>query len=106
MGLGRQWAMQRDDVCRRLNLLGSGVTAADFFEFRRMMHVEADHFAAESGHDPREDGPDLAGADYSDGTANEIEPHEAVEGEIALARAVVGPRDLAIEREEQANGKL
>src|SRR6266540_4327833 len=59
MGLWRQWAMQRDDVCHSPNLLGPGVTAADFLEFRRMMHVEADYFAAESGHDPRKDGPDL-----------------------------------------------
>src|SRR6266540_718882 len=95
-----------EDAFHSPNLLGPGVTAADFLEFRRMMHVEADYFAAESGHDPRKDGPDLAGAEYSDGTANEIEAHETVKREIALARAVVGPRNLAIEREEQASGKL
>src|SRR4029077_1035193 len=85
IGPRRQWAMQRDDVGLSLNPLGPNVTAADFFEFRRMMHVKADHFAAEPSHDPRKDGPDLAGADYSDGTANEIEAHEALKREIAIA---------------------
>src|SRR5262249_50247591 len=88
------------------NLLGFGVAAADSLELERALYVGADHSAAKSGHDPGKDGPDLASADHSHSMADEIETDEAVELEIALARSIVGPRNLAIEREKQANGKL
>ncbi len=70
------------------------------------MHDKADHCAAKSGHDARKDGPDLAGADHRHGATHEIETHEAVELTIAVAITIVGPGNLAIEREEQANGKF
>src|SRR5262249_35206270 len=59
-----------------------------------------------SGHDPGKDGPDPSRTEDSYGTAYEIEAHESVEVEVAFASAVVGPRDLAVEREQQADGKL
>jgi hypothetical protein len=40
------------------------------------------------------------------GTADNIETHETVELEIAVARPIVGARDLAIEREEEADGEF
>ena len=97
--------MQRDDV-RSHDPVSLYVPAADLFEFRRAMYVKADHFAAKTSHDPGKDRANLAGSDHSHSTANEIKAHEAVECEITLARAIVSPMDLPIERKEQANGKL
>ena len=97
--------MQRDDVRLRRNLVGPDVTAKPF-ELGRAMDVVADHAAAEPSHDPTEDDSDPAGADHSHGAAVEVETHEAVELEIAVARAVVGPWNLAIERQEQGDGEL
>ena len=48
------------------------------------MLIVADQLAAESSHDPGEDDPDLAGADYCHRTADEIRTQETVELEIAL----------------------
>src|SRR5215467_6822279 len=70
------------------------------------MDVKSKHFAAKSCHDPGKDGPDFAGADHSYSMTDEVETHETIELEIAIASAIVGPRNLAIEREEQPNGKL
>jgi hypothetical protein len=70
------------------------------------MQVKSNQFATKSSHDPSKDATDFASSDHSHGAANEIEAHEAVELKIAFASAIVGPRNLAIEREEQANGKL
>ena len=87
-------------------LLGVGVASAEPFEFGRVTLVEADQRAAESGHDAGEDGADLPRADHPHRPTHEIETHETVELEIPLARAIVGARNLAIQREEEADGKL
>src|SRR5260370_30253713 len=106
MGLWRNGTMQGDAVRLSLDLPGLGVTAADPFEFGRAVNVKADHAAAKSGHDPGKEGADLASADHRHATTDQIETHEAIELEIAIARAIVGARNLAIERKEQANSKL
>jgi len=70
------------------------------------MDVESQQLTAKSGHDAGKDGSDLPGADHGHRATHEIETHETVEREIPLASAIVGPRNLAIQREQQANGEL
>jgi hypothetical protein len=70
------------------------------------MDVESRQFTAESGHDAGKDDSDLPRADHGHRATDEIETHETVELEISLARAIVGPRNLAVQREQQANGEL
>src|ERR1700720_3998251 len=106
MGLRRQRTMQRNDIRVGVKLLDLGVASANSFESGRVMQVKSNQFATKSSHDPSKDATDFASSDHSHGAANEIEAHEAVELKIAFASAIVGPRNLAIEREEQANGKL
>jgi hypothetical protein len=65
-----------------------------------------EHPAAEAEHDPGEHRADLAGADDPDGPAVQVEAEQAVQREVALADPVVGPVDLAVEREDQADGVL
>ena len=50
--------------------------------------------------------PIFSRADHGHRTTDQIETHETIELEIPLASAIVGPRDLAIQREQEADGKL
>src|SRR4029453_6680937 len=70
------------------------------------MDVESQQLTAEPGHDAGKDDADLPRADHGHRATDEIEAHETVELEIPLASAIVSPRNLAIQREQQANGEL
>ena len=62
--------------------------------------------AAEAVHDAGHDRADLAGADDAHRAAVKVEAQQAFEREVALAHAVGGAVDLAIERQHQADGVL
>jgi hypothetical protein len=46
---------------------------------------------------------DLAGADHADRLAMQVETHQAIQVEIAVARAHAGAGDLAVHRQQQAD---
>ena len=62
--------------------------------------------AEAGGQDLRDDGANLAGADDAGGAAVELAAQQAVEGEVALAHAVPGAVDLAVQRQDQRQGVL
>nr|GEU28290.1 hypothetical protein [Tanacetum cinerariifolium] len=99
-------AMQGHHVAACEQFIDRHVAPAQRLERGGRIAVVADHGAAEARHDARKDGADLAGADHAHGLAVQIKAHQAVEIEIALARAHAGAGDLAVDCQQQADGKL
>ena len=106
MGVLEQRTVQRHHIAAGQQCIHAQVGAAERFEGRRRTRVVPDQRAAEAGHDAGEDEADLAGADHAHGLAVQIKTHQAVELEIAIARAHAGARDLAIDRQQQAHREL
>ena len=71
-----------------------------------MSEVASKHRRAERRHDPREYPADRARADHPDRLAMHVEAEQAIEREIAFARAVVRAMQFAIEREDHADRML
>ena len=100
LGIGRQRAVQRDDVSARQQFIQRH-HLADTREGRRRVRVVPQHRAAHTLEDARGGQADLAGTDDADRAAMQGAPEQAVEHEVAFAHAVVGSMGLAVEGHHQ-----
>ncbi len=106
VGVGVERGVERDDVGRRQQLVQLHVAQARCLGIGVGPDVVAEQLAAEPGQDPGDHGTDLPGADDARRLAGEIEPEQAVEGEVALPHPGVGAVDPAVERQDQRHRVL
>lgn len=97
--------MQADDVALGEQAVEVAVLAV-LLEGRGGEGVVGEDVAAEALHDAGGGEADLADAEDADGLAVEGAAEQAVEGEVALADAVVGPVGVAVEGLDQGDGEL
>ena len=106
MRVRRQRTVQRHDVALGEQRLDGGVGGAERRHGRRGKRIAGEDAAAEAGQQPHDHLADLAGADDAGGLAVHVEADQAVEGEVAVADAGDGARDVAVEREDQRDRVL
>ncbi len=99
--LGQQRAVQGDDVGLGEEALERDVVGAERLHPLVREGVGGQQAAAEAGEDLGRGGADDAGADDAHRAAVQVEAEQAVEREVAVAHAVVGPVDLAVQREDE-----
>ena len=97
--------MQRNDVRTAVKLVERHVFDLHLRGvFRIGEDVVSQHLHAEPLEYPDQLTGDLAGADDARRLAVHVEPHQAVQREIPVARAPVGTVDFAVERQHQRHG--
>src|SRR5262245_65905205 len=106
MRLRRQRAVQSDDVRSGEQIRARDILHAQSLAVEVWKRIVRQQSAAETIHDSRYDGAELACADASHGTAMQIESQQPVEGEIAFALAGVSAVYFAIERQDQTGRML
>ena len=100
--LRRERAVERDDVALAEDRFERDVLEIQFARvFGVRVRIVRQHAHPEAAQQPDERASDLARADHADRLAAQVESHEAADGEIALADAVVRPVDLPVQRHEQ-----
>ncbi|KYK59060.1 hypothetical protein DCS_00187 [Drechmeria coniospora] len=105
LGRVHERAVEADDVALGEELVERPVLA-HVGKGGRGKGIVGDDAAAEALHDAAGGDADPAGADDADRLAVEGAPDEAVEGEVALADAVVGAVRVAVERLDEGDGEL
>jgi len=98
-------AVQADEVALGQQGVQVGVLA-ELLELGDGEGVVGEHAAAVALHDAGQGEADLAHAQHADRLAVQRAAQQAVEVEVALAHAVVGPVRLAVERLQQGHGEL
>ena len=94
-------------VHSRASVFGVGVFDPIFFRpLGRGEWIVSQHAHPEAAENLRGRFADFAGAENAGGFAMQIEADQPVEGKIQIAHAVVGARDLAIEREQERDRVL
>ncbi len=96
-----QWAMQADDPRLGEQFRQFQIARAESQHLWIGVGIVGEQLAAETGHDPGEGRADLPGADHADGLAEQVESGQPVQAEIALAGAVVGAVQAAVEGLDQ-----
>ena len=103
---GKQRAVQRDDVGAREQLGQLDVAGTELAHSLARERVAGQHAHAEAVQDADHRRADDAGADHPHGAAVQVEAEQAVEREVAVAHALVGAVDLAVEGQDEGHGML
>ena len=106
IGFRLQGAVQRDDVRLAEEIVQRDIARAGREQIGIVEDIIGQHLAAEAQQDPGDDRADLAGADHAGRAAVEFQAHQALQGEVALADAVVGLVDLAVQGQDQGQRVL
>jgi hypothetical protein len=104
MGVLVQRAVQGDDVADTKGGVEIHVGHPEVDEWLIDDRVEGHHLAAEMPQQPCNDRSDLPRADHRRRLARHVETHQSLEREVPLAHTVVGPMDLAIQRQHERQG--
>ncbi|MCY1289334.1 hypothetical protein D9M70_384230 [compost metagenome] len=105
-GLGCQRAVQADDLRFAEQFVERQVAGAEGLHLGVGDGVVGQQLAAEAGHDAREGGADLPGADHADALADQVEAGQPVQAEVAFAGAVVGAVQAPVEGQDQRHRVL
>ncbi|MNX99919.1 hypothetical protein D3C86_1323940 [compost metagenome] len=103
-GLRCEWAHQRQNVRCLEQFLARDIFHAQRLAIGIWPEIVADETAAETGHNARENRPNLPRTHNADGLAVKIEAKQPIKGEVSFTDTVIGAVNLAVERQDERHG--